>query len=124
MIETRSNEVFSELNDAKLSNRDGSFECGSKCIDCKLVTEGLLNTVEDIELIKWNGIVDSDHRGHLTDLSLEVCFEEEFEMEKVTEHRSLNPHERNHIFFLRKLWGITQFDANWKWVRACWNEWR
>ena len=33
MIETGSYEVFSEFNDVEVSNRDRTFENGSKCID-------------------------------------------------------------------------------------------
>ena len=101
MIETGSYEVFSELNDDDVNNEDGTFNCGSKCVDYALGSEGLLNIVKDVELIEYNEIVDYDHRGYLTDLNLEVNFEEEFNIEKGTEHRSLNLHKRNH----RKMFG-------------------
>ena len=38
----------------------------------------MLNMVEGIELIEFNEIVHSEHRGHLTDLNLEKNFEEDF----------------------------------------------
>ena len=59
-------------------------------------SKGLSNVVEGIKLIECHKIVDSYHRGCLTDLNLEVHFEEEFNKENATEHRSLNHHKRNH----------------------------
>ena len=42
----------------------------------------MLNIVEGIELIECDEIIDSDHRGHLTDLNLEIFFEEDFNKEQ------------------------------------------
>ena len=56
----------------------------------------LVDIVEGIELIEHNEIVDSDHRGHLTDLNLEMCFEEDFNKEQEIEQRLLNPNKRTH----------------------------
>ena len=61
-----------------------------------LVSEGMLNVAEGIELIECNKIVDSDHFGYLTDLNLETYFEEEFNKEREIEYRSLNPKKRTH----------------------------
>ena len=69
MIEMGMNEIFSEVNEVDENNIDGTFECGTKCIDFVLVSEGIINIVEGIELIECNEIVDSDHRGYLTDLN-------------------------------------------------------
>ena len=82
VIETVSCEVFSELNHVELSNRDGTFEHGSKCINHVLGSEGFLNVVANIKLIEHNEIMDSDHRRCLVDLNLEARFEEEFNTEK------------------------------------------
>ena len=46
LIETAFHEVFSELNAVEVRNIDGVLECGSKCFDCVLRKEGLLNAVE------------------------------------------------------------------------------
>ena len=74
-------EVFGEVHEVDKNDRDGTFEYGTKCVDYVLVSEGMLNVVEGIELIECNEIVDSDHRGYLTDLNLETYFKEEFNKE-------------------------------------------
>ena len=94
-------EVFGEVHEVDENDRDGTFECGTKCIDYVLVSEGMLNVVEGIELIECNEIVDSDHRGYLTDLNLEMHFEEDFNKEQEIEQRLLNPNKRTHRFFLK-----------------------
>ena len=40
-----------------------------------LVTEGILEIVERIELIEFHEIIDSDHRGYLIDLNLKAYFD-------------------------------------------------
>ena len=42
-------DVFSEVNTVDENNRDGTFECGTKYIDCVLGSEGILNITEVIE---------------------------------------------------------------------------
>ena len=42
------------------------------------MSEGILEIVIGIELIKWNEIADSEHWGKLIDIDLELCFNEEF----------------------------------------------
>ena len=49
VIESKSHEVFSELSNAGVSERDGTFERGLKCVDCALGLEGLLNVAEGID---------------------------------------------------------------------------
>ena len=55
-----------------------------------------MNVIDGIELIECNEIIDSDHRGWLTDVNLEACFEEKFNRAKEMESRTLNPTKRNH----------------------------
>ena len=43
MIEIGSHEVFSEMNDSEVGNRDVVFEHVSKCVNCALRSEGLFN---------------------------------------------------------------------------------
>ena len=71
-------EIFREIHEVNDNDRDGTFECGKKCVDYVLVSEGMLNVVEGIELIECNEIVDSDHRGWLTNVNLETHFGEDF----------------------------------------------
>ena len=60
----------------------------------------MLNIIEGIELIECNEIVDSDHRGHLTDMNQETHFGEDFNREIEIERRLLNHNKRTHrIFF-------------------------
>ena len=66
-----------------------------KCIDYVLVSEVMLNIVKGIELIEWEEIVDSDHRGHLTYLNLEF-FRRRFNKEQEIEQRLLNPNKIIH----------------------------
>ena len=89
-------EVFGKVHEVDKNDRDGTLEYGTKCIDYVLVSEGMLNVAEGIELIECNKIVDSDHFGYLTDLNLETYFEEEFNKEREIEYRSLNPKKRTH----------------------------
>ena len=44
--------------------------------------EGILNIEEVIEFIDHNEVVDSDDRGCLTDLNLELYLEDEFNKEQ------------------------------------------
>ena len=57
------------------------FEHGRKYIDCGLGSEGIFNVVEGIEFIECDEKFYSDHRGSLTDFNLELCFEEQFNIE-------------------------------------------
>ena len=65
-------EVFSEVHEVDENNRDGTFEYGKKYAEYVLGSEGISNIVEGIELIEWKEIIDSDHRGCLIDLNLEM----------------------------------------------------
>ena len=78
VVEMGLREVFREFHEVNDNDRDGTFECGTKCTDHVLVSEGMSNVVEGIELIEYNEIVDSEHHRCLTDLNLEACFEEDF----------------------------------------------
>ena len=78
MVEMGLYEVFSEIHWVNENNRHGTFEHGRSFIDCALVSEGMMNTVEGINPIEWNKIVDSDHRSYLIHLNLEMYFAEEF----------------------------------------------
>ena len=71
---------FREVNEVEEKNREDAYEyeCGSKCVDFVLGTEGVMNIVDGIELIECNEKVDSDHRGYLIDVNLEEFFESSF----------------------------------------------
>ena len=50
------------------------------------MSKGISQIVKGMDLIECNEIVDSDHRGHLIDLNLEVCFDENL-TKKMTENK-------------------------------------
>ena len=52
--------------------------------------------IEGIEVIDCDEIVDSNHRGCLTDANLETCFGEDFNRKIEIERRLLNHNKRNH----------------------------
>ena len=74
MVEIELCEVFSQDHEVYKNNRYGTFELGIKCTDYSLGLEGIIRIVEGIELIEFNEIVDSYHRGCLTELNLEIFF--------------------------------------------------
>ena len=78
VVEIALHEVFREVHEVNDNDRDGTFEHDKKCVDFVLVSEGILNVVEGIELIECNEIVVSNHRVHLIGSNLETCFEEDF----------------------------------------------
>ena len=80
-FEMRLHEVFSEAHEVKKNHRNGTFEYGVKWIEHVLGSKVILNIEEGIELIECDEIVDSDNRGCLTDLNLELNFEEQFNAE-------------------------------------------
>ena len=61
-----------------------------------LVSVGMFEIVEVIELIECNEIVDSGNRGYLIDLNLEAYFDKDFNQENEREQRLLNPNKRCH----------------------------
>ena len=55
MVEMGLHEGFSEIHEVNENDRNGTFECGRKCIDYVLGTEGIRSMVEGIELMmQWN----------------------------------------------------------------------
>ena len=72
MIELGLYHVFGEVNDVEEKNREATCRNGSKCTYFALRIEGVMKIVNMIELIECNEIVDSDHRGYLTDINLEA----------------------------------------------------
>ena len=82
MVELGLHNVFGEVNDVEEKNREAIYGHGSKCIDFVLRIEGVMKIVNMIELIECNEIVDSGHRGYLTDINLEAWFEEKINSSK------------------------------------------
>ena len=69
-------DVFSEIHEFDENNRDLTFEYGIKGVDSVLGSEGTIKTLEGIELTECNEMVDSDNRGILINLNLEIHFDE------------------------------------------------
>ena len=69
--ETGSCDVFAETNGVEIENREATCQHGRKCIDCVIATEGTLWNVTGIEIFGCSEIVESDHRGCLTDVDFQ-----------------------------------------------------
>jgi len=67
-------ELHDLLNKYNSNNRDNTYIIETKYIDFVAATSGLINNIEGCELINYNQIIQSNHRGYLIDLNLEQYF--------------------------------------------------
>ena len=74
MNETGLCDVFVEINGVEIENREATHQHVRKCIVYVLATEGTLRNATGIKLIESSEIVESDHRGCLTDIDLTEHF--------------------------------------------------
>ena len=65
VIEIRLFDTHDEMSGANALHRDAAWKYVSKWIDLFLATEGALSVANDAELVEYNEIVDSDHKGCL-----------------------------------------------------------
>ena len=70
--------VFQEINSFEPDKRETTHDNCSKLICHVLATEGMLRNVKGIEIIECSKIIESDHRGYLTDVDFSDYFAEEF----------------------------------------------
>ena len=68
-------DVFAETSGLEEDEREATHQHGIKCIDCVLATDGMLRNVKGCELVECSEIVESDHRGCLTDVDFAQCFQ-------------------------------------------------
>ena len=69
MNETCLFDLFQEINRVKPEEREATHDHRNKCIDCVLATEDLLCNMKGIEAIEYSEIIESHHRGNLTDVN-------------------------------------------------------
>ena len=96
MKETGLFDVFVDSNGVEESDREATCQHDSRCIDYFLATDGTLRNVQGCELIECNEIVESDHRGNLTDINFAEYFTEDFAEEDDIFERRLNPDRKTH----------------------------
>ena len=96
MNETGLHDVFAEINRVEESDREATHQHGSRYVDCVLATDGTLRNVQGCELIECSEIVESDHRGNLTDADFAECFIEDFAEDNEIVERNLNPNRKTH----------------------------
>ena len=71
MVDNGLHEIFGEAHNAKSEERDSTFEHGPNCTDAILGTEQILRLVQGIELTDFDKVIDTDHRGYVTDIDSE-----------------------------------------------------
>jgi len=85
-------EVYDLLNSSKNIKWDNTYIKGLKCIEFMAATSSLINFIEKGEIINYNQIIYSDHRGYLIDINLEQYFSmKQFDIDKVN-NSQLNSH--------------------------------
>ena len=89
-------DAFAETNGVKESKREATCQHGGRCIYHALATDGVLRNVRGCELTEWSEIVESDHRGHLTDVDFSECFVEDFAEDDESAERNLNPNRKTY----------------------------
>ena len=96
MNETGSNDVFAEINELEIENREATCQHVRKCIYYVLYIEGMLRKVTGIELVECSELVESDHRECLTTADFSECFAEEFVDRDKRKNRSINLNRKSH----------------------------
>ena len=71
-------EVHSRINLTPLDQLDKTCVRGSSAIDSVVMSEGLLDFVEELLLVSNNEIINTDHRACIVDINLEEYFNKEF----------------------------------------------
>jgi len=78
-------EMHNLLNGNEIIKRDNTCIISSKCIDFAVITSRVINFIEGCELINYNQIIESDHRGYLIDINLEQYFKiNQFNVNKIS----------------------------------------
>ena len=89
-------EVHDLLNGIESVKRDNTHIEGTKCIDFVAVSNSVVEFIDACELINFNQFIETDHRGYLVDINLELYFElDHFDVEKVTSSQ-LNSRRLSH----------------------------
>ena len=96
MNETELHDVLAEINGVDVEIRKATYQHVSKCIDHMLATKGTLSIVNGCELTECSKIVESYHRGFLTDVDFANYFSDEFVEDEERIKRNLNPNRKKH----------------------------
>ena len=70
MVENGLTDVFEYVNLENGEKRERTYKRGSTCIDSMSVTGGLLQHITGSEMIEYNEMIVSDHRGFLVDIDI------------------------------------------------------
>ena len=96
MNETGLYDVFAEVNGVEEDKRETTCQHGSAWIDHVLAADGMLRKAKGCELTECSELVESDHRGQLTDVDLAENFSEDFAKDDEIAERNLNPNRKTH----------------------------
>ena len=95
MNETEIYDVFTETNVVETDKKEATYQHGIKCVNHVLATDGTLRKVKECELTECSEIVESDHRGCLTDVDFAEYFSEEFVGDEERAESNLNPNRKS-----------------------------
>ena len=71
-------DIHGKINNIPLEQLDKTYKQGSKPIDYIAATAGVLDYIEECQLLDYNDIIETDHRGYMIDIALDEYFEIEF----------------------------------------------
>ena len=79
-----------------MKDLDKTYKHGSSLIDSITAISGIIEYVEEYQLINYNDIVELDHRAYIIDIAIDKYFDKEFSSWGNINRVIMNPARRNH----------------------------